>query len=85
MGRQTWLLVKQSRRFYISSYRRVGTTLLVSVGLNLLLGVGIYFVYFNRSEPDFYATSGIIAPVSLTPMDSPNNTSVALLASDPDN
>jgi intracellular multiplication protein IcmM len=51
--------------------------------LNLSLGFGVHFAYFNRPERDYYSTNGITAPEKLTPMSSRNTTSVALLASDP--
>lgn len=84
MSRETWHLIKQSKRFYVSTYRNVGTALVMSVVINLILGCGIYYTYFNLPEPEFYATSGIAPPVLLTALDMPNNTSVALLAPDPD-
>ena len=84
MSRETWNLIKQSKRFYVATYRRLGTMLVLSVVLNLALGCGIYYTYFNLPEAEFYATSGIVPPVLLTSMDIPNNTSVALLAPDPE-
>ena len=84
MSRDTWSLVKQSKRFYVNTFRRSGSALFVSVIINLLFGCAIYYVHFNHSGPDFYATNGGTPPVMLTAMDSPNDTSVAFLASDPD-
>lgn len=83
MSRETWNLRKQSKRFYVDTYRRASSILFSLMVINLSLGFAIYFTYFNRAERDFYATDGITAPVKLTPMSSPNYTSVALLASDP--
>ncbi len=83
MSRETWNLIKQSKRFYVNTFRKTGSVLLISVTMNLALGFAIYYSYFNRPEHDFYATSGITPPVMLTPMDAPNDTSVALLAADP--
>lgn len=83
MSRETWNLIKQSKRFYVNTYRRTGSALFVSVIINLSLVFAVYYIYFNRPEHAFYATSGVIAPIMLTPMDSPNNTSAALLAPDP--
>lgn len=79
MSRGAWLLIKQSKRFYVNTYRRAGSALLLSVVFNLLLGFALYYLYFSQPEHDFYATSGVTPPVQLTPMDSPNNTSVPLL------
>lgn len=83
MSRETWNLVKQSKRFYISTYRRSANFLFILLIINLSLGFAIYFTYLNQPRRDFYATNGVTAPVKLTPMSSPNNTSVALLAADP--
>ncbi|MCP0913194.1 MULTISPECIES: type IVB secretion system protein IcmM/DotJ [Legionella] len=82
MSRETWNLIKNSKGFYINTYRRAGSVLFLSMILNLLLTLAIYYTYFNRSEPDFYASNGITPPVQLTPLDSPNYTSVPLLADD---
>ena len=82
MSRATWSLIKQSKRFYINTYRRIGTTLFVSLVLNVLTGGAIYYVYMNKSPHDFYATSGITPPVRLTAMAAPNYSSNALLAND---
>lgn len=83
MSRETWNLIKQSKRFYVRTYRKTSTALFISVIINLFLGLTIYYTYFSRPEHAFYATDGVTPPVQLTPMDSPNNTSVALLAPDP--
>ena len=82
MSRGTWTKIRQSNRFYIDTYRRGVNTLLVSIVLNVILGMAIYHVYFGQPEPDFYATNGVTEPVLLTAMDQPNNSSVALLAND---
>lgn len=79
MSRETWRLIKESKFFYVMTYRRVLTTLVFSTILNLCLGIALYFVYFNQPAPEYYATSGVVPPILLTAMDSPNNTSVPLL------
>jgi intracellular multiplication protein IcmM len=84
MSRETWNLIKQSKRFHINTFRRVGSALFVSVIINMMLAFAVYYTYFNRPEHAFYATSGVTPPVMLTSMDSPNYTSVALLAADPE-
>ena len=83
MSREAWSIVKQSKRFYVNTYRKAGTVLLGSVIVNLVLGSAIYYNYINRPQHDFYATSGITPPVKLTYMDEANMTSLPLLASDP--
>ena len=84
MSQETWSLIKQSKLFYVQAFRKVGSALFLSVALNLVLGVAVYYVHFSQLEKGFYATNGVTAPEMLTPMDMPNNTSAALLASDPD-
>ena len=83
MSRGTWELIKKSKRFYVNTFRRAGSALLVSVIGNLSLSLLIYYVYFNQPGHDFYATNGVTAPIMLTPMDVANSTSVAMLANDP--
>ena len=83
MSQAQWNLIKQSKHFYVGTYRGALTALLISIALNVLLGLGIYYTYFNRPEPDFYATNGITAPVELNSMDAPNNSSNPLLQSAP--
>ena len=83
MSRETWNLLRSSKRFYVRSFRWTGSVVIFSVLMNLLLGMAVYYVYFNQPEHDFYVTDGVTPPVSLTPMDEPNETSVPLLANDP--
>jgi len=85
MSKNNWNLIKQSKGFYINTYRKTSHVLLFSVFLNLIFVFSIYYVYFNQSENDFYATSGITSPIKLTALESRNNTSTALLANDPEN
>lgn len=85
MSRETWRLLKQSKRFYVGTYRRAGSALILSVAMNVLLGIAIYYIYYSEPEHTFYATNGVTAPELLTAMTSPNTTSVPLLANDPDN
>ena len=85
MTQSTWNLIKRSKGFYVNTYRKTGYFLLFSVVVNLIFVFSIYYVYFNRSLNDFYATSGVISPIKLTSLDSPNNTSTPLLANDPEN
>ena len=82
MSREAWHAIKRSKRFYVGTYRRAGSAIVISAILNLVLELAIYHVYLNESESDFYATSGVTPPIPLTPMDSPNYTAYALLGSD---
>lgn len=82
MGRVKWQEIKRSKLFYVNTYRRVSSVLLVSIGLNAILGTVLYFVYINQPGRDFYATNGITSPEKLTPLLEPNYASEALLAPD---
>jgi intracellular multiplication protein IcmM len=83
MSRETWNLIKNSKRFYVSGFRATGSVLVLSMIMNLFLGLAVYYTYFNLPDNDCYVTDGVNAPVLLTPMDEPNYTSVPLLANDP--
>ncbi|MDP3561467.1 MAG: type IVB secretion system protein IcmM/DotJ [Legionellaceae bacterium] len=83
MSRRAWDLIKHSKRFYVRSYRKSGSLLLVSIVLNAFLGLAIWYFYNRLPEPDFYATYGETPPVLLTAMEMPNYSSVPLLATSP--
>ena len=82
MSRGSWNKIKQSNLFYVHTYRWIQSALVFSVALSVLLCAGIYYVYFGRHEPDFYATSGITEPVLLQSMNEPNSSAYPLLAND---
>jgi intracellular multiplication protein IcmM len=74
--------VKTRKNFYRNLFRR-------SVKLTLIMGVLaitqaalIFFLYITRPEPDYYSTSGVAAPMSLTAMNAPNMRSEPLLQPD---
>lgn len=83
MGREAWNRIKQSKWFYIQGYRRAGRWIVVSIGINFLLGLVVYYTYVTRPAPDFYATSGVVPPIKLTALAAPNYSATALLEDDP--
>ena len=83
MRREALRLIISSKRFYVNTFRFAGTALLISLALNILFGLGLFYVYLNVPERRFYATNGVVPPVELTAMDAPNETSVPLLAAHP--
>lgn len=83
MSRSRWNTIKQSKMFFIATFRKGATALLVSLIINCLLVMGIYYLYINRPEPDYYATNGITPPVQLRSMLTRNYSSTALLPPDP--
>lgn len=82
MNHQAWTRIKQTKGFYVHTFRRAGNWLAFTCLLNLLLGVAVYYAHKHQDPPHFYATSGVVAPVQLTPMSEPNDTDVPLLAAD---
>lgn len=82
MSRGKWVNIRQSNRFYIRTYRRASNFVMLSMCVNVVLGVGIYYAYSALPEPDYYSTDGVTPPVELIAMDEPNNSSQPLLAND---
>ena len=84
----TWAKIKQSKGFYVRTYRLALKLMMVSLFLNALLIAAVALAYIKRPSVHFYATNGSIAlmairPLELTPMDSPNYSDKALLPPDP--
>jgi len=84
MRRELWRVVKRSKRFYVRTYRFAGSALIFSLMMNVMLGLAIYQTYFYKPERHFYVTNGIVPPTELMAMDAANESSVPLLANDPD-
>lgn len=82
MSRVTWQKIKNSKRFYVRTYRKLGSIVLGSVILNVLLSMYAAYEFFSMPEPDFYATYGEIPPIKLSVMSSPNYSSTPLLPED---
>lgn len=84
MSAESWHATQSSKRYYVGLYRRLGTYLLVSAALNLVfVGVALYF-FFSRIAATYYSTDGASPPTPLSALSAPNESSVPLLASDPD-
>ncbi len=83
MSRERWGLIKQYKLFYINTYHRLASVLVVIFSLNLILVIAIIHVYFNQPERHYYSTDGIKPPEELLAMEEPNRTSNALLPDDP--
>jgi len=81
MSRERWAVIKQAKNFYVATFRRIGNILFISMFLSLCFSLIICYVYLHQPESKIYASSGVVPPVRLTPMDHRNETSVPLLAS----
>ncbi|MBA3536785.1 MAG: phosphoesterase [Tatlockia sp.] len=85
MAGEAWNKIINSKSFYIRTYRVAGRTLIISLLINFLLSLAIYYLYFHQPVRDFYATSGITPPVKLNPLEQPNYSATPLLETDPPN
>jgi intracellular multiplication protein IcmM len=83
MNRESWGLIKDSKEFNVSVYRRGLVVLILSLALSCLLGCLMFYVYINEPERDYYATNGVAPPVKLTAMATANMSEKPLLAPDP--
>lgn len=82
MSRGAWAVIKQSKRFYVGTYRWAGSMLVFLVVVNLLLGLGVFYTYVTMPDRSYYSTYGETPPVELAGMDAPNYTSTPLLANE---
>lgn len=83
-----WTKIKQSKGFYIRTYKKTLTFTLVSLGLNIVLILAIIYAYIHTPKRHFYATSGATPLIEMTqfelqPLNAPNASSEALLPPDP--
>lgn len=82
MSRASWHETMRSKSFDIVYYRRLTRLVVVSFLLNAALCYLAVHLFLSRPEPIYYSTNGATPPVQLTPLDEPNDSSVALLPSD---
>lgn len=83
MAKCNYEKIKAERSFYRHSLRRILNLLILSLLINGALTYGIYYKVTHVPKIDYYATSGIKAPVMLNALSTPNYSSEPLLASDP--
>lgn len=79
MSREKWRLIKHSKGYYVSIYRRLITLLSLSTFITLVLLILIARAYLRLPERDYYATSGVTPPIQLTARLEPNFSSAPLL------
>lgn len=75
--------IKRQKNYYRIGLRRMTGVLFISLVLNGIFVLAIFFVVIAMPEPRFYSTNsaGFITP--LVPLDKPNTSSQYLLESDP--
>lgn len=84
MSRNAWNLIKSSKRFNVSIYRSIGTVLVFSMVLNVVLAFWISHLFFNRPDNTYYSTNGVTPPEMLTALNARNMSSEPLLPSSPE-
>lgn len=84
MARVIWDALKHSKHFYVTTYRLTASVLIISSLCNVLLLIIVYYLYFSRPSPDYYATNGVTPPLKLNPMTKPNYKSNSLLEDEQD-
>ncbi len=83
MSIAAWNLIKSTKHFNVSIYRRLGRMIVYSMMINVVLCFWISHMYFNRPENAYYATNGASPPMQIKALAKPNMSSVPLLANDP--
>lgn len=83
MSREKWKLIKTRKGFSMHVFRHLETALMLTIGLNMILGLAVRHVYLKRPEHHFYATNGVTPPQTLVSMSMPNQTDQPLLSADP--
>lgn len=84
MRRELWRVIRRSKNFYTTTFRFSGNVLVFSLIINVVLGLVICQTYFYKPKRHFYITNGMVPPTELSSRDTPNESSVPLLANDPD-
>jgi intracellular multiplication protein IcmM len=71
--------LKTRRYFYVSIFRKLGHWIILSLFLNVLLILGLAYIFFTQPPSTFYSTNGRSNPILLSSMEHPNYTSNPLL------
>lgn len=71
--------IKDGKFFYRDSLHRVLNLLILSLTINGGLTYGIYYMVTHKPKIDYYATSGVKAPILLNALNKPNESSTPLL------
>jgi intracellular multiplication protein IcmM len=83
MSRAAWTLIRSSKQFNVQVYRKLGQILVVSLLLNLFMCFTAIYMFYKRPAHTYYASNGATPPSLLKSISAPNESSVALLATDP--
>lgn len=82
MSKEAWALIKQNKNFNIHVYRNGLSMLIVSLSISCLFVLLAFYFFMHLPERDYYATSGVVAPIQLKSMSTPNYSSQALQVPD---
>ena len=64
-------VVLMRNEFYRDNYHRAQTALIIVVILNLLLGIGVFYKYFNPPEPQYFPTNPQYQLIKWHPLSDP--------------
>lgn len=84
MRRELWRTIRRSKNFYTATFRFSKNILVFSLLINVVLGLAICHTYFYKPKRHFYITNGVVLPTEVKARDTANESSVPLLANDPD-
>jgi len=71
MAEDTLELVRLRNNFYRDNYRRAMIVLLCSMVINFCLGAGVYYLYFSKPQPIYFATNENGSLLQMIPLDQP--------------
>ncbi len=84
MRRESLTEKKKAKGFYIKGFHYTVNVLIVSVLLSFVLLATIHNKLLHPGRTTYYASNGFFsAPIELTALDAPNESSIPLLADDP--
>lgn len=71
--------VKQRKFFYRDYYRSAVNGLWIALAVIIVLSLIVIYLYIQREEPSYYATSSDGKLARLTPLDAPNYSKTPLI------
>lgn len=82
MRRESYEEIKNHKHFYRNCFRNARKFFTLSMAINILLVMGVFYKVITQPLPDFYATNGVTGPIQLTALAEANMSSQPLLPND---
>lgn len=70
---------KHKRYFYVTSFRKIGRIIVISMALNVCIILVMAYIFFGQQSPEYYGTNGSSNPIKLNSMEHPNHSKVPKL------